>query len=930
MATLPFGRRTADRRRPNAHWSEFVTRERSTDWWSGRRGKAAVLGVALATVVSVAGMPIAANADTAAPHPTSLDLSSIDGRGGYVLADRASKTYYLYAQSPTDTGIVVYTSKDLRKWSGPAHAYSVPKGAWNADEAATSPEVTEYHGKYYLLTTLHNSANILEHGKTGSGWDSSGNRYLDTSPEATVLAVANSPQGPFTDVNPAKPPTDLSLMTKDGSLYVDGDGTPYLVYAHDWIQKIDGTVEAVKLNGDLSAAAATQTFRVKGSDAAFYQDRNFGSADPTYNAANTDQLSPFKVSDPEVTALPGGGLAMLWTTQKQGRYVEMQAVSKTGNISGPWEQEQALLIGDRGSAMSFTTFGGKRELLARNTLPGTGAGHLEVYDASLTAQGFTLDRHRADLDGTAGMTLRDTTAPDIYVPSTRVATTKDKKAKVHFVAYARDDRDGWVPVDYAIRPDSEFKQGKTTVKVTAKDAAGNRSSKSFVVDVERPGSKPADPKPTPTGTADIATSFPLTMPQMPLHDPYILPDATSGTYFLYTANNSATSGNAAKGVMAYQSKDLVHWSVPKLVYTVPTSADAWNAYDSPWAPEVHLYQGRYYLFTTLDNQKATTADSVSGPDSTRWVPTYRRSSILAVADTPVGPFKDMNVKAPVTDPNFDTLDGTLYVDETGQPYLVFANEWLQKLDGTMDALPLTDDLSAAAGKPIFMWKASDAPWYQDPLYGGKYTSVTDDKQLSAKQLSGYVTDGPELYNTPNGSLVSLWTTYRDDTYIETQAISRTGNIEGPWEQLPPLIFADKGHGSVFTDFSGNLHMVMHNHMSSGTPRGEIYDMKLTDNGFQVLGHREDLDGVAGVSLSDTLAPKIYVPSTRVVTTSSRTGARVSFVAQATDDRDGAVAVHYSTAPGSKFPLGRSTVTVTARDAAGNVTHTSFAVVVNRQ
>jgi hypothetical protein len=43
-----------------------------------------------------------------------------------------------------------------------------------------------------------------------------------------------------------------------------------------------------------------------------------------------------------------------------------------------------------------------------------------------------------------------------------------------------------------------------------------------------------------------------------------------------------------------------------------------------------------------------------------------------------------------------------------------------------------------------------------------------------------------------------------------------------------------------------------------------------------------------------------------------------------------VPVHYSTAPGSKFPLGRSTVTVTARDAAGNVTHTSFAVVVNRQ
>lgn len=883
-------------------------------------------------LISVGGFPLAASAHTAAPNPYPSGLSSVDGRGAYVLADPASQTYYLYAQSPdaSDSGIVVYTSRNLRKWSKPTPVYSVPTGVWNADEQTTAPEVTKYRGKYYLSTTLHNSTDILEHGKTGSGWDSSGNRYLDTSPEATVLAVSDSPAGPFTDLDPASPPTDLSLMTKDGTLYVDPDGAPYLVYAHDWIQKIDGTMEAVKLDGsNLSKAADTQSFLFKGSDAAFYQDKNFGSTDPAYNAANTDQLSPFKVDDPEITSLPGGGLVMLWTTQKQGEYVQMQAVSRTGNLNGPWEQKQALLTGDRGSAMSFETFDGKRMLLARDGLSGSGAGHLELYDAGLTAKGLTLDRHRADLDGVAGMPLRDRKAPGIYVPSTRVVTTgssRSKTAKVHFVAYARDDRDGWVPVTYSVRPDSDFRVGRTTVGVKAEDSAGNRSSMSFVVDVRRP-SRAAGPPSAPAGRTDPATSFPLTMPQMTLHDPYILPDATSGTYFLYTANNTAMSGNPAKGIMAYQSRDLVHWSKPALVYTVPTGSDAWNAYDSPWAPEVHLYQGKYYLFTTLDNQDDTTAESVSGPDSTRWVPTYRRSSILAVADTPDGPFTDMNVKAPATDPALDTLDGTLYVDPSGKPYLVFANEWLQKLDGTMDALPLTDDLSSAAGKPVFLWKASDAPWYKDPGYGGIYTSVTDDKQLSAKQLSGYVTDGPELYTTPNGSIVSLWTTYRDDTYIETQAISRTGNINGPWEQLPPLVFGDKGHGMVFEDFAGAMHMVMHDHMSSGTPRGEIYDMKLTDEGFTVLGHRQDLDGVAGVDTADHLAPKIYVPSTRTLTATTHAGARVPFTAEATDDRDGATAVHYSRAPGSLFPVGRSTVTVTAHDAAGNVSHTSFAVVV---
>jgi hypothetical protein len=893
-----------------------------------RRSWTLALVAALAvTIGTLAGAPVAAQAHGSAPNPYPLSLKSLKVTSPYVYADKANQTYYLYAQSPdsSNTGIVVYKSKNLKAWSKPATAYTVPTGAWNANEPATSPKVAAYGGKYYLFTTLHNSTHILAAGGTS-------NQFMDTSSEATIVAVASSPAGPFKDVNKASPPTDLSLMTKDGSLYVDPDGVPYLVYAHDWVQKIDGTIETVKLDkSDLSKAAATQTFLFRGSDAAFYEQPNFASADPTFNAANTDQLSPFKTSDPEVTSMPNGELVMLWSTEKEGKSVEMQAVSKTGNLQGPWDQKQILLSGGRGDAMSFDTFDGTRLLLAQNNVT-AGAGNVELYDASTGSQGFTLTKHRSDLDGASGMALRDTKAPAIYVPSTRVATTSSSRsntAKVHFVAYAEDDRDGWVPVTYSVKPDSTFRLGTTTVTVRAKDAAGNRSSKTFKVEVNHP-SKSKAPQPKPTDPTTVATSFPLTMPQMTLHDPYILPDATSHTYFLYTANSKGMSGSSAHGIMAYQSKDLIHWSTPTVVYTVPTSSTAWNLDQAPWAPEVHLYNGKYYLFTTLHNPSDITDPAQTGEDSTRWIATYRRASILAVSDTPVGPFVDMNVAAPLTDPKFDTLDGTLWVDPTGKPYLVFANEWLQKLDGTMDALPLSQDLSKATGAPIFLWKSSDAPWYQDPSYGGIYTSVTDDKQLSAKQLTGYVTDGPEMYTTPNGSIVSLWTTYRDDTYTETQAISRTGNINGPWEQLPALIWGDKGHGMVFTDFSGAMHMVMHNHMSSGTPRGEIYDMKLTNNGFQVVDHREDLDGVTGVSLADTLAPKISVPSTRVVTTSSRSGAAVSFFAEATDNKDGAVAVRYSKAPGSRFPVGRSTVTVTAHDAAGNVSKATFDVVVKRK
>ncbi|HEX7799878.1 MAG TPA: family 43 glycosylhydrolase, partial [Asticcacaulis sp.] len=88
----------------------------------------------------------------------------------------------------------------------------------------------------------------------------------------------------------------------------------------------------------------------------------------------------------------------------------------------------------------------------------------------------------------------------------------------------------------------------------------------------------------------------LTMPDMPLHDPFILADKASRTYYLYTSNNPRLSGVCGLGTMAYESHDLEHWAAPKAVFTLPkgTWADG-----GAWAPEAHEWRGRYYLFTTF-------------------------------------------------------------------------------------------------------------------------------------------------------------------------------------------------------------------------------------------------------------------------------------------------------------------------------------------
>jgi hypothetical protein len=107
--------------------------------------------------------------------------------------------------------------------------------------------------------------------------------------------------------------------------------------------------------------------------------------------------------------------------------------------------------------------------------------------------------------------------------------------------------------------------------------------------------------------------------------------------------------------------------------------------------------------------------------------------------------------------------------------MVYAHEWIQKVDGTMEAIPLTRDLTAAAGEPIHLFKASDAPWLNAQM-------------TPSTRENHYVTDGPELFRTKKGTLLMLWASYMQNElgrngYVQTLARSKSGELKGPWEQL---------------------------------------------------------------------------------------------------------------------------------------------------
>lgn len=271
--------------------------------------------------------------------------------------------------------------------------------------------------------------------------------------------------------------------------------------------------------------------------------------------------------------------------------------------------------------------------------------------------------------------------------------------------------------------------------------------------------------------------------------------------------------------MVYKSKDLRNWERPKVVFTVPKTA---FAAEGAWAPEVHEYKGRYYLFTTLHNENKPIAEPPKA-----WRRTFVRGTIIAVSDSPDGPFTMLDEHAAATPPNFMTLDGTLYLDRNGKPWMVYAHEWVQKGDGTMEAIPLKDDLSSASGPPIHLFKASDAPWLN--------ATITP----SADVLT-YTTDGPELYRTKDGHLLMLWSSYEKGSYVQTITRSKSGELQGPWEQLDPLVKNDSGHGMLFHTFDGQLMLVLHRPFK--TARGKLYEIADQGDHLEVLKQRVDLDG----------------------------------------------------------------------------------------
>lgn len=292
-----------------------------------------------------------------------------------------------------------------------------------------------------------------------------------------------------------------------------------------------------------------------------------------------------------------------------------------------------------------------------------------------------------------------------------------------------------------------------------------------------------------------------------IRDPYILADKTSGNYYMYCSSSvKGDDGEVHGGVAVYKSRDLHDWTGPVQVCEVPS--DNWIT-GRVWAPEVHEYNGKYYLFATINTDIEWKGRKEGWADYT-----YRGTQIFR-SDSPEGPFEALN-RMPATPIDEMALDGTLWVED-GVPYMVYCHEWVQVVDGAVNVVKLSADLSETVGNPVRLFNASAAKWSTGASNGS------------------YVTDGCFLYRTKNGKLLMIWSSFMNGEYAIGVAESTSGKVMGPWKQCEePLFNRDGGHGMLFKDFGGGLHLVIHVPNSpSGMERAHIFDIEDTGDGLQL-------------------------------------------------------------------------------------------------
>lgn len=262
-----------------------------------------------------------------------IKRSDIQIRDPFILVH--DNTYYLYGTtdkncwSDCGTGFDSYRSKDLENWEGPFEAFRPDKDFW-ADRNFWAPEVYFYNGKFYMFASFKAE-----------------NEY-----RGTQILVSDTPDGKFT-IHSKKPVTPANMECLDGTLYIDKNSKPWMIFCHEWTQVIDGEMCAIRLKEDLTESVGEPIKLFNASEASWAVGSLNNHNGEEKRVYVTDGPFPYRTSD--------GRLLLLWSSGSEYGYAIGIAESDNGDITGSWSHRKEMLFKkDGGHGMIFTDLSGRK------------------------------------------------------------------------------------------------------------------------------------------------------------------------------------------------------------------------------------------------------------------------------------------------------------------------------------------------------------------------------------------------------------------------------------------------------------------------------------------------------------------------------------------------------------------------------------------
>jgi MYXO-CTERM domain-containing protein len=484
---------------------------------------------------------------------------------------------------------------------------------------------------------------------------------------------------------------------------------------------------------------------------------------------------------------------------------------------------------------------------------------------------------------TFSVTVQDTTKPEVTCPESLVVEASDASGTIvsYSDATSTDAVTNPLMIVYSTSPRSLFPIGTTTVTASATDAANNTGSCTFTVKVQDSTPPTISCSSNVTAEATSAAGAIATYTTATSDDAVSTPTITyshdSGSSFtLGETTVTATATDAAGNTETCTFKVLVHDTTAPVV-TCPTTLNV-EAVDSQGAP------ANWAPITAIDAVSPSPSVTVS----------HVSSSLFGLGETTV------EVSATDSANNQSSCQFIVRVVDTTAPALICPESLMVEAADASGALVSYPDATAtdAVTSPLTLSYSA--------ITGATFTLGTTTVVASA-------TDAANNTGTCSFTVTVLDTT-APQLECPVNIVEEATSSDGALVTYPAPVTSDLVSTPTVT-----------------LSPASMTQFALGDTTVEVSA--EDAAGNATecsftVKVQDSTPPLLMAPADLTVEATSAAGALVTYpLAIATDLVTASPTIVFEPASGTQLPLGTTTVTVTATDAAENMATETFRVTV---